>query len=203
MKSEVSADSKKAKAAKLKKSEQNFEAGWKNPMRFPYLEKIVLNIGVGTGGEELERASQVLEDLTKQKPVRRLAKKSVKEWGIRQGGPIGVMVTVRGEAAIRLLKRLLIVYNNRILRRSFDDYGNFSFGIDEHISIPGVEYDSTIGIWGLNMSGRIVRKGMRVRTRRKKRTKIKKDHYVKREETQYFLKRFFKARIVRRLEIEY
>ncbi|MCK4239055.1 MAG: 50S ribosomal protein L5, partial [Candidatus Lokiarchaeota archaeon] len=44
-------------------------------MRFPYLEKIVLNIGVGTGGEELERASQVLEDLTKQKPVRRLAKK--------------------------------------------------------------------------------------------------------------------------------
>ncbi|MCK4237758.1 MAG: 50S ribosomal protein L5, partial [Candidatus Lokiarchaeota archaeon] len=136
-------------------------------------------------------------------PVRRLAKKSVKEWGIRQGGPIGVMVTVRGEAAIRLLKRLLIVYNNRILRRSFDDYGNFSFGIDEHISIPGVEYDSTIGIWGLNMSGRIVRKGMRVRTRRKKRTKIKKDHYVKREETQFFLKKFFKARIVRRLEIEY
>jgi len=203
VKSEVSADSKKAKAAKLKKSEQNFEADWKNTMRFPYLEKIVLNIGVGTGGEELERASQVLEDLTKQKPVRRLAKKSVKEWGIRQGGPIGVMVTVRGEAAIRLLKRLLIVYNNRILRRSFDDYGNFSFGIDEHISIPGVEYDSTIGIWGLNMSGRIVRKGMRVRTRRKKRTKIKKDHYVKREETQYFLKKFFKARIVRRLEIEY
>lgn len=203
MKSEVSADSKKAKAAKLKESEQNFETNWKNPMRSPYLEKIVLNIGVGTGGEELERASQVLEDLTKQKPVRRLAKKSVKEWGIRQGGPIGVMVTVRGEAAIRLLKRLLIVYNNRILRRSFDDYGNFSFGIDEHISIPGVEYDSTIGIWGLNMSGRIVRKGMRVRTRRKKRTKIKKDHYVKREETQYFLKKFFKARIVRRLEIEY
>lgn len=203
MKSEVSADSKKAKAAKLKKSEQNFEADWKNPMRFPYLEKIVLNIGVGTGGEELERASHVLEDLTKQKPVRRLAKKSVKEWGIRKGGPIGVMVTVRGEAAIRLLKRLLIVYNNRILRRSFDDYGNFSFGIDEHISIPGVEYDSTIGIWGLNISGRIVRKGMRVGTRRKKRTKIKKDHYVKREETQYFLKKFFKARIVRRLEIEY
>jgi len=203
VKSEVSADSKKAKAAKLKESEQNFETNWKNPMRSPYLEKIVLNIGVGTGGEELERASQVLEDLTKQKPVRRLAKKSVKEWGIRQGGPIGVMVTVRGEAAIRLLKRLLIVYNNRILRRSFDDYGNFSFGIDEHISIPGVEYDSTIGIWGLNMSGRIVRKGMRVRTRRKKRTKIKKDHYVKREETQYFLKKFFKARIVRRLEIEY
>lgn len=203
MKSEVSADSKKAKVAKMKKLEQNFEEDWKNPMRLPYLEKIVLNIGVGTGGEELERAGKVLEDIAKQKPVRRLASKSVKEWGIRKGTPIGVMVTVRGDVAIKLLKKLLIVYNNRILRRSFDDYGNFSFGIDEHISIPGVEYDSTIGIWGLNISGRIVRKGMRVRTRRKKRTKIKKDHYVKREETQYFLKKFFKARIVRRLEIEY
>lgn len=203
MKSEVSVDSKKLRAVKLKKLEQSFEEDWKNLMRFPYLEKVVLNIGVGTSGEELERASKVLQDITKQKPVRRLASKSVKEWGIRKGNPIGMMVTIRGDAAIKLLKRLLIVYNNRILRKSFDDYGNFSFGIDEHISIPGIEYDNTIGIWGLNVSGRIVRKGMRVRTRRKKRTKIKKNHYVKREEAQYFLKKFFKARIVKRLEIEY
>lgn len=199
----MSAESKKAKMAKQKKIEQEFIEDWKNSMRHPYLEKIVLNIGVGTSGEDLERASLVLKDITNQTPSRRVASKSVKEWGIRQGVPIGVMVTVRGEAAERLLKRLLIVYNNRILTKSFDNYGNFSFGIEEHISIPGVEYDNTIGIWGLNVAGRIVRKGMRVKTRRKKRTKIKKTHYISKEEAQFFLKKFFKARIVKRLEIEY
>jgi large subunit ribosomal protein L5 len=199
----VSTESKKAKATKLKELEKAFEENWKNPMRHPYLEKVVLNIGVGTSGEELERASMVLEDISKQKPAKRMASKSVKEWGIRKGTPIGVMVTIRGESAEKLLKRLLIVYNNRILRKSFDDYGNFSFGIEEHISIPNIEYDNTIGIWGLNVTCRIVRKGIRIRTRRKKRTKVKKSHYVSKEEAQYFMRKFFKAKLVQRLEMEY
>jgi len=196
-------ETQKARVEQLKKQAQAFEEDWKNPMRKPYLEKVVLNIGAGTGGEELERATQVLEDITNQKAVRTIATKSVKEWGIRQGVAIGTMVTIRGDRAEKLLKRLLIVYNNRVLRRSFDDRGNFSFGIDEHISIPGIDYDNTIGIWGLNISCRIVRKGMRVRERRKKRTRIAKSHYVSRDEAQYFMRKFFKAKLVDRLEMEY
>ena len=107
---------------------------------------------------------------------------------MRQGRPIGTKVTVRGKEAEKLLKRLLIVNNNKILRKSFDNYGNFGFGITEHITIPGIEYDNAIGIWGLDCVGRVVRPGMRVKFRRKRRAKIPQHHYVPREETQYFLK---------------
>lgn len=172
-------------------------------MKKPYLEKIVLNIGVGSGGEELERASTVLETITEKEPKKTLSRKNIKEFNLRKGRPIGVKVTVRGKEAEDLLKRLIIVYNNRVKRTSFDDYGNFGFGITEHIAIPGVEYDTLIGIWGLDVTGRIVRPGMRVKYRRIHRAKIPKEHYVSREEAKYFLEKFFDARIVETLEEEY
>ena len=108
----------------------------------PYLEKIVLNIGVGVGGEELEKAVTVSETIAEQKAIKTVSKTNVKEFNLRKGRPIGAKVTVRGQNAEKLLKKLLIVNNNKMLRRSFDDYGNFGFGITEHISIPGIEYDS-------------------------------------------------------------
>lgn len=197
------AKSQKEATEQLKQQAKVFEENWQNPMRKPFLEKVVLNIGAGTGGEELERAARVLEDITKRKALRTVASKSVKEWGLRQGVPIGVKITVRGDRAEKLLKRLLIVFNNRILKKCFDHRGNFSFGIDEHISIPGAEYDNEIGIWGLNVSCRIVRKGMRVKVRRKRRNKICSSHYVSRDEAQYFMRKFFNSKIVDQLEIEY
>jgi len=180
-----------------------YEKKWQNPMKKPYLEKIVLNIGVGSGGEELERASTVLERITEKEPKKTLSRKNIKEFNLRKGRPIGVKVTVRGKEAEDLLKRLMIVHNNRVKRTSFDDYGNFGFGITEHIAIPGVEYDTLIGIWGLDVTGRIVRPGMRVKYRRIHRAKIPKEHYVSREEAKYFLEKFFDARIVETLEEEY
>ena len=182
---------------------KEFEVKWKNPMKKPYLEKLVLNIGVGVGGEELEKAVSVLETITSQKAIKTLSKTNVKEFNLRKGRPIGTKVTIRGNNAEKLLKRLLIVNNNKILRKSFDNYGNFGFGITEHISIPGIEYDNTIGIWGLDCVGRVVRPGMRVKFRRKARTKIPNHHYVSREETQYFLKQKFGVDIVQKLELEY
>ncbi|MBD3212487.1 MAG: 50S ribosomal protein L5 [Candidatus Lokiarchaeota archaeon] len=180
-----------------------FEERWKNPMKKPYLEKVVLNIGVGSGGEELERAATVLETISGKQPKKTLSRKNIKEFNLRKGRPIGVKVTVRGKEAEELLKRLLIVHNNRIKRTSFDDYGNFGFGITEHIAIPGVEYDTLIGIWGLDVTGRIVRPGMRVKYRRVHKAKIPKDHYVSREEAKYFLEKFFDVRIVEQLQEEY
>ncbi|MBD3255458.1 MAG: 50S ribosomal protein L5 [Candidatus Lokiarchaeota archaeon] len=190
-----------SKDVKAQRSE--YDEIWKNPMKKPFLEKIVLNIGVGAGGEELERAATVLETITEKKAVKTLSKKNVKEFNLRKGRPIGAKVTVRGKDAEKLLKRLLIVTNNRMRRKSFDNYGNFGLGIEEHITIPGVEYDNLIGIWGLNVTGRIVRPGMRVRNRRKRRAKIPKHHYVSRDEAQYFLKKFFNVRIVKEIRQEY
>ena len=184
--------------------EKAFEKSWENPMKRPFLEKIVLNIGVGSGGEELERAATVLESITEKKAVKTNSKINVKEFNLRKGRPIGTKVTVRGADAEKLLKRLLIVNNNRMKRSSFDNYGNFGFGITEHITIPGIEYDNILGIWGLDVVGRIIRPGFRVKIRKQpKRAKIPKHHYVSRAEAQYFLKKNFGANIVERLELEF
>ena len=195
--------SAKAKKKALKLQEKEYNAIWKNPMKKPYLEKIVLNIGVGSGGEELERASKVLDTISSKKSVKTLSKKNVKEFNLRKGRPIGTMVTVRGAEADKLLKRLLIVTNNKVLRRSFDNYGNFGFGITEHITIPGIDYETEIGIWGLNVVGRIVRPGMRVRYRRKEKAKVPFHHYVSRDEAQYFLKKNYGVDIVEKIEQDY
>ena len=191
------------KKKSIKEQEKTFEEMWLSPMKKPYLEKVVLNIGVGAGGEELERAATVLQTISGKTPVKTLSKKNVKEFNLRIGRPIGTMVTVREKEAEKLLKRLLVVNNDKFLRKSFDNYGNFGFGITEHITIPGVEYDNVIGIWGLDVVGRIVRPGMRVKYRRKNKAKVPKHHYVSRIEAQYFLKKNFGVEIVDKLELDY
>ncbi|MFX1236551.1 MAG: 50S ribosomal protein L5 [Promethearchaeota archaeon] len=194
----------KKKASKLKALEAEFEEKWKNPMKQPFLEKVVLNIGVGSGGEELERAATVLETISGKKAVKTISKTNVKEFDLRKGRPIGTKVTIRGKDAEKLLKRLLIVNNNRMLKKSCDNFGNFGFGVIEHITIPGIDYDADIGIWGLDVIGRIVRPGMRVKIRKQpKRAKIPRHHYVSRAETHYFLKKKFGVKIVDKLEVEF
>ncbi|MHA2009351.1 MAG: 50S ribosomal protein L5 [Promethearchaeota archaeon] len=195
--------STKAKRKTSNAQSKEFDEKWNNPMKKPYLEKIVLNIGVGVGGEELEKASSVLVQITGRKTIRTQSKVNVKEFNLRKGRPIGCKITVRGNDAKKLLKRLLIVNNNKILRKSFDNFGNFAFGIDEHIKIPQTEYEAGIGLWGLDVCGRIIRPGMRVKTRRKKRSKIPQHHYVSRLEAQYFLKQNFGVEVVKKLELEY
>ncbi len=195
----MSTKTKKAKKAQV----SAFDKIWENPMKRPFLEKIVLNIGVGAGGEELERAVAVLETISGKKAIKTISKKNVKEFNLRIGRPIGCKVTLRGIDAEKLLKRLIIVNNNKMLRKSFDNYGNFGFGITEHISIPGVEYDAQKGLWGLDVMGRILRPGMRVRYRRKQRSKIPKHHYVSREEAQYYLEKNYNIQIVKELALEF
>ena len=195
--------SAKTKKETTSTASKEFDEKWKNPMKKPYLEKIVLNIGVGGGGEELEKAVGVINQITGQVPLKTLSKVNVKEFNLRIGRPIGCKITIRGNEAEKLLKRLLIVNNNKILRKSFDNFGNFAFGIDEHIKIPQTEYEASIGLWGLDVCGRIIRPGMRVKYRRKGRSKIPKHHYISRKESQYFLKQKFGVDIVKKLELEY
>jgi len=195
--------SAKTKKKTTSTTSKEFDEKWKNPMKKPYLEKIVLNIGVGGGGEELEKAVGVIKQITGQVPLKTLSKVNVKEFNLRIGRPIGCKITIRGNEAEKLLKRLLIVNNNKILRKSFDNFGNFAFGIDEHIKIPQTEYEASIGLWGLDVCGRIIRPGMRVKYRRKGRSKIPKHHYISRMESQYFLKQKFGVDIVKKLDLEY
>ena len=108
-----------------------------NIMRRISVGKVVINIGVGKSGEPVERAKHGLEDLTGKIPTVTTAKKNFRDFGIHQGEPIGAMVTLRRKDATDFLKRCLEAKGNKMNINSFDDYGNISIGIREHIDIPG------------------------------------------------------------------
>ncbi|MHA1111785.1 MAG: 50S ribosomal protein L5 [Promethearchaeota archaeon] len=180
-----------------KKAVVDFAKDWKsNPFRQPKIDKVVVNISVGQAGEELNKAKRILELLTKSKSITVRAKKSVKEWNIRKRQSIAVKVTLRGDKAKSFLKRVLFVYDNRILRNSFDNYGNFSIGVDEHIKLPDTKYIPELGITGFDVAVRIVRPGFRVKIRRKQRSKIPQHHYISNLEAMEFMKKLFKIEVV-------
>ena len=168
----------------------------KNVMKRVILDKVTVNIGLGESGERLQKAYQLLQELTGAKPVYTKARKSIKEFGIRKGQLIGVKVTLRGEKAVEFLKRALAAVGYRIKASSFDDYGNVGFGIAEHVLIPGTRYDPEIGIFGMDVVITLTRPGYRVMKRKRKRSKVPKRHRVTKEEAMEFLKQNFNVTIV-------
>ncbi len=170
-------------------SEDEIRKKWEeNPMLKPRIEKVVVNMSVGKPGEPLEKAVRVLKDLTGQTPCRRKAKKTIRDFGIRKGEHTACLVTLRKQKAIEFLKKALSVVDNKISKERFDRYGNFSFGIKEHIEIPGVKYDPEIGIFGMDVCVSLSRKGYRVKKRRRERTKIGSKHVLTPEEAMVFVK---------------
>lgn len=167
-----------------------------NPMRNIKLDKVTVNIGIGESGERLQRAYQLLQELTGAKPVYTLAKKTIREFGIRKGQPIGVKVTLRGVKAEEFLKKVLVAIGYRIKKSSFDEYGNISFGIAEHVAIPGTRYDPEVGIFGMDIAITLIRPGYRVIWRKKAKTRIPKRHRVTKEEAIRFLQEKFNVTIV-------
>jgi len=178
-------------------SEEEVLKRWEeNPMLKPRIGKVTVNISVGKSGVPLENASKILETLTGQRPCQRKAKKTIRDFGIRKGEPIACMVTLRRERAIDFLKRALQAKNNQLRKESFDKFGNVSFGIKEHIEIPGVKYIPELGIYGMDVSVSIERPGYRVKRRRVKRSKVGRSHMVSREEAIAFLKNEFDVQVV-------
>jgi len=165
-------------------------------MRKVFIGKVVVHVAVGESGERLQNAAKVLEMLTGQKPTFRRAKKTIKEFGIKRGENIACMVTLRGIRAYEFLKKALAAVNYTIRKSSIDERGNFAFGIREHIHIPGVKYDSAIGIFGMDVIVALERPGYRVARRRRKRSRIGKKHYVTREEAIEFIRKVFGAQVV-------
>ncbi len=167
---------------------QGILGSWKsNPMRMPYIAKVTVNIGVGESGERLQRAVKLLERLTGRKPVPRAAKRSIREFGVKRGENIAAMVTLRGRDAEEFLRRVFEGVGWRVKASSFDDYGNFSIGIREYLVLPGAKYDAEIGIFGMDVSVAMERKGYRVMRRRRARSSIPRRHRVSREEAMIFI----------------
>ncbi len=152
------------------------------------VHKVVINIGVGRSGEPIDKAKNALLELTNQQPSVRGAKNTVRDFGIHKGEPIGVVVTLRREPAIEFLKRVIAAKKNVLKASSFDDYGNISVGIHEHIDIPGTKYNPEIGIFGMNVNIVLNRPGYRIARKSIRSAKIGKAHRINREEAVEFFK---------------
>ena len=164
-------------------------------MEKPRVSKIVINMGIGESGEKLANAESLLKTLTGQKPIKRKAKQTNKDFGIRKNEPIASKVTLRGKKAYEFLKNAFEAVENKINLGSFDMYGNFSFGIKEHIDLPGVRYDPKVGVFGMDVCVSLERQGYRIKRRRIKRRKISPSHRITKEEGITFIKEQFKVNV--------
>src|SRR5438094_7107947 len=135
--------------------------GLTNPHEVPTLEKIVLNVGVGEAIKQpklLEKAVEELATITGQQPVRKKAKKSIANFGLRQGQEIGAAVTLRGPRMWEVLERVISVAVPRIRdfrglgTRSFDGRGNYSLGVKEQMIFPEINYDEIDSIHGMDIT---------------------------------------------------
>lgn len=161
-----------------------------NPMKEIHVSKVVINIGVGKSGDPVEKAKNALSELTGKTPSVRGAKKSVRDFGIHKGEPIGAMVTLRRTDATSFLRRIMESKRNVIKNSSFDNNGNISFGIHEHIDIPGTKYNPDIGIFGMDVCAALTRPGYRISKRRNP-SKIGKNHKITKDESIEFFKTQF------------
>jgi large subunit ribosomal protein L5 len=159
------------------------------------VDKIVINIGVGKSGEPIEKAKNALLELTGQQPAVRGAKKTVRDFGIHKGEPIGTIVTLRREPALEFLKRVIAAKRNVLKASSFDNYGNISLGIHEHIDIPGTKYNPEIGIFGMDVNVVLSRPGYRIAKRSRKSAQIGRTHRINKEEAIDFFKQEFGAEV--------
>jgi len=133
---------------------------YKNIMEVPALEKIVINMGVGEAVQNPKVMDGAVEDLTAisgQKPIIRLAKKSVAAFKLRQGMPIGVKVTLRGERMYEFFDRLVNVALPRVRDfrgvspKSFDGRGNYTLGLKEQLIFPEIDYDKIDKVRGMDV----------------------------------------------------
>ncbi|MFC6757337.1 MULTISPECIES: 50S ribosomal protein L5 [Haloarcula] len=162
-------------------------------MREPSIEKVVVHMGIGHGGRDLANAEDIIGEITGQSPVRTTAKRTVGEFDIRQGDPIGAKVTLRDEAAEEFLETALPLAD--LAESQFDDTGNFSFGIEEHTEFPSQEYDPSIGIYGLDVTVNLVRPGYRVAKRDKASRSIPSNHRLNPEDATAFIESTFDVEV--------
>ncbi|MBI4621216.1 MAG: 50S ribosomal protein L5 [Desulfobacterales bacterium] len=136
------------------------EFNYRNPMEVPKLEKIVINMGLGEAIQNiklLDSATSELSLIIGQKPIITKAKKSIASFKLREGVPIGCMVTLRKERMYEFFDRLVNIALPRVRDfkgvsgKSFDGRGNYALGIKEHIIFPEIDYDKIDKVKGMNV----------------------------------------------------
>ena len=135
--------------------------GYSSVMQVPKVEKVVLNMGVGEAKQDskmLEAATEQLATIAGQKPNVRRARKSIAQFKVREGMPVGLSVTLRGERAYEFLDRLMSIAVPRIRDfrglspRAFDGRGNYTLGVREQIIFPEIDYDAIDQVRGLDVT---------------------------------------------------
>ena len=136
------------------------EFKYTSKMEIPRLEKIVINVGVGEGSKDdkfIEAAVKDLELIAGQKPVVTKAKKSIAGFKLREGQPVGVKVTLRGENMYNFMEKLIKVALPRVRdfhgvsKTAFDGKGNYTLGIKEQLIFPEIEYDNVVKVRGMDI----------------------------------------------------
>ena len=134
---------------------------YRNPMQVPRLSKIIVNVGLGealTNAKAIDAAAGDLAAITGQKPIVTRAKRSIAQFRVRTGNPIGLKVTLRGQRMWDFLERLTMLSLPRIRdfrgipSKSFDGRGNYSLGLREQVAFPEIDYDKVDRLRGLEIS---------------------------------------------------
>lgn len=161
-----------------------------NPMRKIRIDKIVFSVG-GTG-EYLSKGVKLLEIITECKPKVTRSRKRIPGFGVRPGLEVGAVVTIRKDAD-KILKKMLIAIDN-VLKKKQISTNNFSFGIEEYIEIPGMEYNRELGIMGFDITVVFKRTGRRVSLRKQQKGKIPAKQKISKEEIIKFMEDNFQTK---------
>lgn len=160
------------------------------------LEKVTVNIGVGQGGQPLENAKKLLEQLTGAKAVHTLSRTRNPTFNLKKGEPIGVKVTLRGTPAIEFVRKALVARENKVQAKSFDKTGNVAFGVPEYIDFPGMKYNPEIGILGFDVCLTLEKPGTRIKRRKIAPRSLPKKQRVNQNEAQDFMKKTFSINVI-------
>lgn len=192
----------KLKKSSAVKSKRVKRAKRENYMLEPVVQKLTFNIGVGEGGEKLEKAVTLLTKITESGVLKTQTMKRIPAFGVRPKLMVGAKVTVRGKKAEELLKKMLEAVGNQINATNFDPRGNFSFGISDYGDIPGLRYDPFLGMFGMDVSVTMGKKGYRVNARRIKSAKVGNRHLLTKKESITFITKKFGIEVKEKVKAE-
>jgi large subunit ribosomal protein L5 len=167
-----------------------------NVMLEPRIDKVVVHVGVGESGQRLVNAETIMKTITRQQPVRSIAKKTLPTFNIKKKEPIGAKLTLRGKVAEEFLILAFKAAGNSLRKSQFDQQGNFSFGIEEHTDFPGMRYDPEIGIFGMDVSVALKRAGYRIARRRVAQKKLPGRQRLGQDDTMEFVHQKFGVEIL-------